>query len=116
MLDQLHNYYLQLPEPTKSCMLAVRDYVLAYDADITEAWKYCTPFFSYRGRMLCYLNTLRPGGQPYLGAVQGKYINHPQLLLGDRVRVKYLLLDPDSDLPLNIVDLVLEKTIAYYQP
>lgn len=115
MIEQLHHYFLQLPEPNKSGMLAVRDYVLAYDAQITEAWKYRVPFFCYQGRMLCYLNTLRPSGQPYLGAVQGKLIDHPQLVQGDRVRVKYLLLDVNDDLPLHIVDLVLEKTIAHYR-
>ena len=115
MLEQLQNYYLQLPEPTKSCMLAVRDYILAYDTNITEVWKYRVPFFCYRGKMLCYLNTLRPSGQPYLGAVQGKHIDHPQLLLEKRARVKYLPLDPGGDLPLDVIDLVLEKTIAYYQ-
>ena len=115
MLEQLQNYFLQLSEPNKSCMLAVRDHILAYDTDITEAWKYQVPFFYYQKKMLCYLNILRHSGQPYPGAVQGKHINHPQLLQEDRARVKYLPLDPNGKLPLAVVDLVLRETIIYYQ-
>lgn len=115
MIEQLQNYYLQLSEPTKGCMLTVRDHVLAYDTDITEAWKYQMPFFYYRNKMLCYLNILRPSGPPYLGVVLGKLVDHPRLLQEDRARVKYLRLNPSDDLPLDMIDLVLERTIVYYR-
>ena len=37
MLTPLDNYFNQQPEPAKSCLLALRQLVLKYDAGITAA-------------------------------------------------------------------------------
>lgn len=112
MRDQLDQYYLQQPEPNRACLLAVRDHILDYDSDISEAWKYHMPSFCYRGKMLWYLRSMRKTQQPYLGVVLGKAIDHPLLLQEDRVRMKILQLDPTGDLPWEPIDFVLQKSIA----
>lgn len=115
MRDQLDLYYLQQPEPIRSCLLAVRDRIISYDAAITEAWKYCTPFFSYQEKNLCYLWKKKKTQQLYLGVVMGKDINHPLLLQESRITSKILVLDPTGDLPWNAIDTILQKSIALCQ-
>ncbi len=115
MIQQLQDYYLTLPEPTQGCFLAVRDYILAYDPLIAEAWKYRTPFFCYRGRIMSYLWINRKTQQPYLGVMDGKLIEHPQLRSEGRARVKVLSLDPAGELPLDVIDFVLQQSIALRQ-
>ena len=115
MMQQLHDYYLALPEPAKSCFLAIRDHILAYDAHIAEAWKYQSPFFCYRGKIMSYLWINRKTQQPYLGVVNGKHIDHPQLRSDGRARIKVLLLDPTGELPIDTIDFVLEQSIALLQ-
>jgi hypothetical protein len=45
MLNPLDNYYLQKEEPIKSCLTFLRQHILDFDSDITEALKYGMPFF-----------------------------------------------------------------------
>ena len=52
MLRETDNFYLQKDEPVKGCLLFLRNYILNYDKNITEAWKYGMPFFCYKGKML----------------------------------------------------------------
>ena len=80
MRESLDTYYLQLPALTQGCFLAIRDHILAYDPHITEAWKYRTPFFCYRNKIMCYLWTNRKTRRKhYLGVMDGRFIDHPQL-------------------------------------
>lgn len=115
MREQLDTYYLQLPELTQGCFLAIRDHILAYDPLITEAWKYRTPFFCYRNKILCYLWIHHKTQQPYLGVTDGKRIEHPQLHSEGRARVKVLSLDPAGELPLETIDFILQQSIALRQ-
>lgn len=112
MREQLDNYYLQLPEPTQGYLLAIRDYIVAYDPHITEAWKYQAPFFCYRGKIIVYFWLTAKTGQPYLGVVNGKLINHPQLQADGRARIRVLPLNPQKELPLDTLDFILQQSIA----
>jgi len=54
-MREIDDFYLQKEEPVKSCLIFLRNYILNYDSNITEAWKYKMPFFCYKGKMFCYL-------------------------------------------------------------
>jgi Domain of unknown function (DU1801) len=109
------NYYLQQPEPAKSCLLALRTIILAQDKEITAAWKYGMPFFCFRGKMFCYLWVHKKNGQPYIGFVEGKHLDDPELLAEKRSRMKILLLDPVKDLPVKKITGLLSKAISLYK-
>ena len=81
VLRPIDNYFLQQEEPTKSCLLFLRQTILKKDGNITEAWKYGMPFYCYHGKMFCYLWVHKKYQQPYIGIVEGKRIDHPDLLL-----------------------------------
>ena len=70
--------------------------------------------FCYKGKMFCYLWVHKKYGQPYLGIVEGKRINHPDLIIGKRARMKILLLDPDKDISIKKINTILKEILALY--
>lgn len=115
MLRGLDQYYLSKEEPTKSCLQALRDYIITYNASITEAWKYRMPFFCVKGKMFCYLWTDKKTGLPYIGFVEGRNMDHPLLELGDRKRMKILRIDPTQDLPIETINQLLDMALSFYK-
>ncbi len=115
MLREIDHYFLHQNEPAKSCLLFLRQYILKQDVNITEAWKYKMPFYCYKGKMFCYLWVHKKYHQPYIGIVKGKDIDHPDLIIEKRARMKILLIDADKNIPLKKIDTVLKKVLALYK-
>ncbi|WP_276373127.1 DUF1801 domain-containing protein [Chryseolinea sp. H1M3-3] len=115
MTREIDAYFLQKQEPIKSYLLALRDYILTYDENITEAWKYRMPFYCYKGKMFCYLWTHKKYHQPYLGIVEGNKLKHPELLQEKRARMKILLFDPNKDIPVKTVHSILSTALKLYK-
>jgi hypothetical protein len=115
VLRDIDNYFLQKDEPAKSCLLFLRGHIQSLDPNITEAWKYRMPFYCYKGKMFCYLWTDKDNGRPYIGIVEGRKINHPLLIQGARARMKILFIDPNADMPLEIIDDILKTTLGLYK-
>ena len=116
MLRPIDVYFLQKEEPIKSCLQALREYILQQENNITEEWKYGMPFYCYNGKMFCYLWVHKKYQQPYLGIVEGKRIHHPDLLREKRSRMKILLIDPKKNLPMKKINGVLKEVLALYKP
>jgi hypothetical protein len=114
-MTDLDNFYLQQDEPAKSCLLALREIILAQDKEVVNAWKYGMPFFCFRGKMFCYLWVHKKYKQPYLGIVEGKRFDHAALIVEKRSRMKILLFDPNKDLPIDIINSILQKAINFYK-
>ena len=110
-MKELDLFYLQKDEPLKSCLLFLRNHILAFDKNITEAWKYRMPFFCYKGKMFCYLWVNKKNNLPYVGFVDGKLMSHPKLLVEKRSRMKILLIDPSKDIPVTLVKSILKEAI-----
>lgn len=111
-MNALDTYYLTQPEPTQSCLLALRDLILAQSEHLTPAWKWNTPFFDYRGRYLFYLWIDKALKLPYIGITNGANIDHPALTQGKRTQIKLLLIDPTQDLPVELIRDILQRAIA----
>lgn len=112
MLRAIDLYYEGHDEPVRSCLQFLRQHIAARDPRITEAWKYSMPFFTVHGRMLCYLWFDKKRGLPYIGFVDGKLMDHPELLQEKRSRMKILLLDPEKDLPMRTIDALVHQAIT----
>lgn len=106
---------MQKEEPVKGCLLAMRQLILRYNAGITEAWKYKMPFFCYNGKMFCYVWVDRKTGQPYLGIVEGKRIQHPALIRQNRSRMKVMFVDPAKDLPVRAIHSIFKMAMKFYR-
>ena len=115
MLGEIDNFYLQKEEPIKGCLLALREIILSQDKDISGVWKYGMPFFTYNGKMFCYLWVHKKYHQPYLGIVEGKKFSHPDLIIEKRSRMKIILFDPNKDLPIKTIETILQQAIKLYK-
>ncbi len=115
MLRPIDNYFLTLDEPIKSTMLFLREFIPSLDACITEEWKYKLPFYYYNGKMFCYLWVHKKYKQPYIGIVAGDKLNHPDLLLEKRAKMKILLVDPEQDIDVKKITAILKEALLYYR-
>jgi hypothetical protein len=109
------NYYEQQEEPTRGCLLALKEIILSQDVNVTAAWKYGMPFFCYKGKMFCYLWVHKKYQQPYLGMVEGGHLNNSQLIIEKRSRMKIMLFDAHKDLPVETINNILQQAINLYK-
>ncbi|MEP7171735.1 MAG: DUF1801 domain-containing protein [Bacteroidota bacterium] len=115
MLRPIDSYFLKKDEPVKSYLQFLREYILKQDKNITEEWKYGMPFYCYNGKMFCYMWVHKKYKQPYLGIVEGKKINHPDLIIEKRARMKILLLDAEKNIPVKKINAILKEVILLYK-
>ncbi len=109
------NFYLDKEEANKSCLLTLRTIILNQDKNITETKKYGMPCFCYKNKMFCYLWVDKKTDEPYILFVEGKHLTHPKLETGKRARMKILRVNPNIDLPMKTIDLLLTKALNLYR-
>lgn len=114
MISDLELFYENKEEPNKSCFLALRSIILNLDQNISESWKWKLPFFSYKGKMFCYLWQDKKTTYPYVCIVKGSEIDHPLLKLGDRKTMKAFSINPNEDIAIEELLIILEKARNLY--
>lgn len=102
-MNPLNEYFLRQPEPYRSTLLFLKDYILNSDEDITLGLSFGLPFFKYKGKMFCFFNYHKKYKQYYISFNKGNELNFPELLQEDRKLFKILLLDENQDLPLELI-------------
>lgn len=115
MIAELDNYFLSKPEPVKSYLQALRSLILQFHPGISESWKYGMPFYIYRKKMFCYLWVHRRYQQPYIGIVEGRKIHHKKLIAEKRSRMKIMLFDPQKNIPVKELKMILRETLDLIQ-
>lgn len=113
-MNNLDQWYISQPEPNAACFLALRQIIIDFDERITETMKYGMPCFCLDGKAFCYLWKDKKTQEPYILLVEGHRIDHPLLQSGDRKRMKILPIDPNSDLPISVIDEVLQLAKSFY--
>lgn len=112
-MKAIDDFYASQPEPTQSCLLALRELILAQSEYLTPSWKWNLPFFDYKGRYLFYLSpTHKKQDCPYIGIVNGHRLDHPALTQGSRTQIKIMFIDPEEDLPIQEITEVLQLAMA----
>lgn len=114
-MTPLDEYFERQPEPLNSCLIAARDMILAYNESITISWKWKTPFFSYKGKMLAYLNVNRKSQLPYLGLANGAKLNHHALQTEGRKMIKAYYFSPEEDMDIDELYEILKEATALCQ-
>src|ERR1700744_1398351 len=114
MLRDIDQFFLNQPEPAKSCLMFLRQFLLDFDKNITEAWKYKMPFYCYKGKMFCYLWVNKKTHQPYIGIAEGRKIDHPLLVMEKRSRMKTMTIDANGDVPVETIRLILKMALDLY--
>ena len=113
--EQLSKYYFSQTEPNKSCLLALRDIILKQDENVMETQKWGMPCFCYKKKPFCYLWTDKKTDQPYILFVEGKHLDHPVLEQGKRSRMKIFRINPDKDINVKSIQLVLNDALNLYR-
>ncbi len=113
-LTPIDSYFQLKEEPVRSCLQALREYILAYDEKMEETWKYKMPMYCYKGKMFCYLWVHKKLGQPYIGIVEGRKIEHPDLMVENRNRMKIMLMDAEQEIPIEKLDAIFKMAKAFY--
>lgn len=114
-MNALDSFYFKQPSPQQEILLALKTIILSEDPHITNELKYGMPFFCYKGKMFCYLWTNKKTGQPYIGIVEGKHFNQPFLVQEKRSRMKIMALNPEEDLPIEIIRAIIQQAIDLYK-
>ena len=114
-MKQLDDFYLNLEEPIKGTLLALKEIILKQDKDITNVLKYGMPFFCFKNKMFCYLWIDKKLKQPYIGIVEGKYFDETFLIQEKRSRMKIMLLDSNEDLPIERIEDIVKKALNLYK-
>lgn len=109
----LDEFYLALEEPIKSCMLALRDIILASDSRLSNRKKYNGSFFCLGTHSICYVWIDKKKNWPYIGFVDGCALHHPKLVSENRTHIKILPINPLRDIPVRTIQLILKKAIHY---
>jgi hypothetical protein len=72
------------------------------------------PFYYYNNKMFCYLWIHKKYKVPYIGFAEGRHLNHPDLLMEKRARMKILLVQPEKDIPIKIIDRLLKQAVVLH--
>ena len=115
MIQDLNSFYLAQEEPNRSCLLALRSFILNLDSQLSETRKYGVPCFCYGKKALCYLWTDKKTLEPYLLMVEGQRLKHPELEQGNRSRMKIFRVNPNTDLPVDSLQNLLLEALGLYR-
>ena len=107
MHPSLSSFFLKQKEPLKSCVLTLREIVLQYNTNITESVKYGMPCYLLSNKLFCYIWKDKKSEHPYLLIVNGHLIDHPNLIQGNRKKMKILPIDPNMDINIDSIQEVL---------
>lgn len=65
--------------------------------------------------MFCYLWMDKKSQEPYFLMEEGELLNHAKLESGSRARMKIFKVDPNKDLPIVEIDLVMNQALDLYR-
>jgi hypothetical protein len=115
MIHELNKFYLKEEEPHRSCLLALRTIILNQDPLITVTQKYGMPCFCYKNKVFCYLWIEKKTQDPYILMVDSKFLDHPKLETGSRLKMKILQVNPRIDLPMEDISSILKTGLNLYR-
>lgn len=101
MSGPLDSYFLSKPEPQQSCLLFLRHYILSFNKNFSEHYKFKIPFYYFNNKWCCYLSISKKTQQIYIGFIQGYQLQHPKLVSEGRKQIKVFYIDPEKDIDIK---------------
>ena len=114
MLREIDRFYEEKEEPNRSCFLALREIILAYNPQLKEAYKYKLPCFTIGKTIFCYLWKDKKTQTPYISINKGSLVDHPALYQGNRKTFKLLYIDPNKDIPIKTIHEIFDLMSPYF--
>jgi len=112
MAERVDHYFNALTEPSRSCLLYLRDFVLGFSDKITEQRKNNTPFYYFNGKWFCFISFHPKTLKIYVSFVEGFKIEHPKLVSEGRKKMKIFPIDPEQDIDVKSLGSILEAAIS----
>lgn len=76
---------------------------------LTEQWKFNTPFYYYQNKWFCYISYNKKSKEIYIGFVRGYMLSHPSLVSDNRKQIKVYYINAEEDINVeelkNLVEL-----------
>ena len=113
MLNHIDDYFDRMPEPDKSCLLYLRQFILEMDSGISERWHYNTPFYHYGGKWMLYIPYNAKTRDLYLGFVHGYKLKHPALKSEGRKQIRIYRIDATKDIKIKELKTILKEAMQY---
>ena len=113
-INLIDQFFLSQEEPQKGCFLALRKIILDWNPLITEHRKYKLPFYYYQNKPFCYLWKDKNSNEPYIGMVRCNNVDYPQLIQGNRKKMKVLPIDPTLDIEITLMYEIFEELKKNY--
>ncbi|MFK8038423.1 MAG: DUF1801 domain-containing protein [Crocinitomicaceae bacterium] len=114
MLTELETFFRLKPEPQQSCLYFLRSKLTSFDPNIRETYKWKLPFYTYKGKMFCYLWMDKKNDYPYVCFTKGGEMHHPELIQGDRKKMKAFYINPYEDIDIETLDELLSYAVSLY--
>ena len=108
MTTLLESYYLNKPEPYRSCLLALKDIILLSNPGIVHERKFQIPFFTYKDKKVAYLWLDRK--KVKLGFCLDKSLRETVGGIKPKDVYESMQIDPNADIE---IDIILQK-LRYY--
>ena len=104
-------HFIRLPEPERSCVMFLRDYLKNYSPFISESVRVNTPFFYYKSKSLAFLSYDPKTKEIYLSFTKGYLITHAKLRSEGRKLMKIFRVDAYQDIDLKSLNEILDAMI-----
>ena len=113
-MNLIQEYFYKISEPERSILLFLRKKILESDpGNITETFSFGLPFFKYKKKMLCYFYFSKKHKKHYISFYHGDRLNYPELISEGRKKFKILLIDENTDLPVELILNIIEEVKKY---
>ena len=111
MQNRIDNYFISLPEPERSCLLFLRNFILEFSETITEKRKFNTPFYYSNGRWLCFVSYHPKTRKIYISFVNGFKMNHSKLFAEGRKKMKIFHVNAHEDIDIKSLKEILQLAL-----
>ena len=115
MLNHLDNYFFSLDEPHRSCLLFLRHFILDHSADLSEQWKFNTPFYYFKGKWFCYISYHKKTKKIYLAFILGYKMKHKKLVSEGRKQIKVFYIDTEEDIDVKSLKAMFNEASKFYK-
>lgn len=112
ILNPIDQHYEKQKEPYYSTLHFLRKFILKNNTEITEAFKYGTPFFIYKKKNLAYLWIDKKSKNAYIGFPNGKLVEHKALYGEDKKYVKKYFVNPNEDININEINALITAFVV----